>query len=339
MNSPTQDLQTPSAQATDSTPQDLQMPGTQMRFVSAEELAEAVDRDAAREAIADALRSDFVPADDPPRSHIAAGNGHLLLMPSSLQEWVGIKIASVAPENPAQDLPRIQAQYLLMDAATLTPRLLVDGSPLTLLRTPAVTAVACDHLAREDASRAVVFGSGPQAIEHAIAVALIREITDVALIGRSAERTQRAVEALQERGIPARVGSAAADVPEADIIVCATSSAEPLFDGALVADGACVAAMGSHEPDRRELDGHLLKRSVVVVEEHSAAGREAGDVVIAQAEGLLELQDVHELQDLVRGEVQRRDDRPNVFKGTGMAWQDLAVVARLAARLPRALPG
>lgn len=338
MNSPMHDLRTPSAPATDSAPQDLQMPGTQMRFVSAEELAEAVGRDAAREAIAEALLSEFVPAEDPPRSHVSAGNGHLLLMPSSLQEWVGIKIASVAPENPAQGLPRIQAQYLLMDAATLTPRLLVDGSPLTLLRTPAVTAVACDHLAREDASRAVIFGSGPQAIEHAIAVALIRELTDVALIGRNAERTHQAVEALQERGIPARVGSAAEDVPGADIIVCATSSAEPLFDGALVADGACVAAMGSHEPDRRELDGYVLQRSLVVVEEHSAAGREAGDVVLAQAEGLIELHQLHELQDLVRGDVQRREDRPNVFKGTGMAWQDLAVVARLAARLPRSLP-
>lgn len=249
-------------------------------------------------------------------------------MPSTLGPWVGVKVASVAPLNPSRNLPRIQAVYMLMDAETLTPRLLIDGSVLTLLRTPATTAVACDRLAATDASSLVVFGSGPQAVEHVIALRAIRPLEEIRLVGRTPARTRLALEELDSRGVAAQLGTAD-DVRSADIVVCATSAAEPLFDHLLVRDGACVAAMGSHESDRRELPGQLLGRSLVVVEDRHAALREAGDVVIAVQEGQLSPDSLSELAPLVRGDVTRRTDRPNVFKGTGMSWQDLAVVSGL----------
>jgi ornithine cyclodeaminase/alanine dehydrogenase-like protein (mu-crystallin family) len=92
-----------------------------------------------------------------------------------------------------------------------------------------------------------------------------------------------------------------------------------------VADGACVVAIGSHEPDRRELDSDLVGRSVVVVEDIGTARREAGDVILAVADGRLDWADVGTLTDLVLGRRERATDRPNVFKGVGMAWQDLVV--------------
>lgn len=92
-----------------------------------------------------------------------------------------------------------------------------------------------------------------------------------------------------------------------------------------------VAAIGSHEPNRRELPGELLERALVVVEERSTAFREAGDVVLAAQEGHIAeaSPNLHELTALVRGEVSRSEARPNAFKGTGMSWQDLAVVTGL----------
>ena len=298
-------------------------------FVDGDEVRRRIDPDRARTLIEGALKAGFDPADDPARAHADAGAGHLLLMPSTLGDWVGVKVASVAPDNPALGLPRIQAVYVLMDAKTLTPRTLVDGVSLTSLRTPATSAVAADHLAGPDASRLVVFGSGPQAVEHVVAMARIRGLGDVRMVGRTPHKVEAALAGLAERGITAEAGTRA-DVADADIVVCATSSAEPLFDGSLVRDGACVIAMGSHEIDRRELDSALMGRAQVVVEERGSALRECGDVVLAVEEGALSADDLVGLAPLVRGEVARRTDRPNVFKGSGMSWQDLAVAVGVA---------
>ncbi|MEU3018875.1 ornithine cyclodeaminase family protein [Nocardiopsis sp. NPDC007018] len=305
---------------------------TGLPLVSAGELRERIGPRRAFELIERALLDGFDPSEDPARVHAGAGDGHLLLMPSTLGDWVGVKVASVSPDNPARDLPRIQAVYMLMDARTLTPRLLVDGVALTSLRTPATSAVAVDRLAAADASRLVVFGSGPQAVEHVVAVAQVRTLTSVRMVGRTAHRVDAALRELAERGIVAEAG-AGSDVPQADIVVCATSAKDPLFDGSLVRDGACVVAMGSHEADRRELDAALMGRSFVVVEESGAALRECGDVVLAIEEGTLTEADLVGLAPLVRGEVARRTDRPNVFKGSGMSWEDLAVAVGVAPTL------
>jgi ornithine cyclodeaminase/alanine dehydrogenase-like protein (mu-crystallin family) len=307
----------------------MSRPHTGLPFVGAEEIRERIDPKRAFELIERALLDGFDPADDPARSHADAGDGHLLLMPSTLGDWVGVKVASVSPDNPARGLPRIQAVYMLMDARTLTPRVLVDGVTLTSLRTPATSAVAADRLAAPGARRLVVFGSGPQAVEHTVAMAGIRDLTSVRLVGRTPHKVAAAVHELTERGIAAEAGTEA-DVPSADIVVCATSAKDPLFDGSLVSDGACVVAMGSHEPDRRELDAALMGRSLVVVEESGAALRECGDVVLAIGEGTLSQVDLVGLAPLVRGEAARRTDRPNVFKGSGMSWQDLAVAVGVA---------
>ncbi|MEN5072948.1 ornithine cyclodeaminase family protein [Isoptericola cucumis] len=297
-------------------------------FVDAAEVRRRISPDRARRLVEQALRSGFDPAGDPARVPVDAGAGHLLLMPSGIGDWVGVKLASVAPGNPARGLPRIQAVYLLLDAETLTPRLLVDGSSLTELRTPATSAVAADHLAAPDARRLVVFGSGPQAVEHAVAMSAVRDLDDVALAGRSPDRLTAAVAGLQDRGIDARAvdgaEQVAAAVAGADIVVCATSAGEPVFDGTLVRDGVCVVAIGSHEPDRRELDEGLMGRSLVVVEDRATAMRECGDVVLAVDAGVLTTDDLVPLADVVNGRA-RVTDRPNVFKGSGMSWQDLAV--------------
>ncbi|GAB3182135.1 ornithine cyclodeaminase family protein [Nesterenkonia halophila] len=297
-------------------------------FMSAEEVRRRISPERARYLIEGVLEHGFEPGRDPARQFVDAGSGHLLLMPSVLENWVGVKVASVAPGNPGRGMPRIQALYMLMDAATLTPQLCLEGSVLTALRTPAMTAVACDRLAAEDAQNMIVFGSGPQAVEHVLALRAIRPLERITVVGRNAERSRLAVDVLAERGVDATVGTGE-EVAEADVVVCTTSSAEPVLDASLVRDGACVAAIGSHEPDRRELPSELVERSFVVVEDRSTALREAGDVVLAVQDGALDPGDLHGVDALVAGSIVRRTDRPNIFKGTGMSWQDLAVVSGL----------
>ncbi|GAB3262655.1 ornithine cyclodeaminase family protein [Arthrobacter pigmenti] len=296
----------------------------QPKWYSAEDTVERVSPRIARQLIERALLNGFEPATDPGRISTPAGAGHLLIMPSTLGDWVGTKVASVAPDNPAKGLPRIQATYVLMDEATLTTTALMDGSALTTLRTPAVSAVAADKLAAPDASQLTIFGTGPQALAHIVAFADIRDLSRITVVGRNSDKVSSLVGEVARLGLSVEAGSAA-DVAEADIIVCATSAAEPLFDGSQVKDGACVVAMGSHETDRRELDSGVMGRSLVVVEETSAALREAGDVAMAVDDGALAAGDLVTLREVVTGAVVRRDDKPNVFKGVGMSWQDLAV--------------
>lgn len=259
---------------------------------------------------------------DPPRSVVPVAHGQLLLMPSQAADAVGVKLASVAPGNPALGLPRIQAVYVLLHPTTLAPVALLDGVALTSLRTPAMSAVAARYLAPAEAATLVVFGSGPQAAGHIEAVRAVRAVNDVVIVGRDQGRAAELAAA-----VGGRVGSVA-DVARADIVVCATSASEPLFDGASVPDRACVIAVGSHEPHVRELDEGLMRRAHVVVEDLATALREAGDVIMAGIGG----DRLTSISDVVNGRAVFSGDAPRVFKSVGMAWQDLAVAADVVRR-------
>lgn len=293
-------------------------------WYSTEQVSEAVSPDDARRLLENALTGGFDPAADPDRTSKPAGSGELLLMPATIGDWSGIKIVAVAPDNPGHGLPRIQATYLLMDSKTLTTQAMLEGAMLTELRTPAMSAVAADHLAPAGPCTLMVFGTGPQAWGHIEAMSRIRPISQVLISARNEQRIEDLVQRTQQFGLPARAADPA-EVAEAQIIVCATSAREPLFDGSLVQPGACVVAMGSHEPGARELDAQLMGRSLVIVEDPATALREAGDVIQAIAEGALDRDGFSTVSQLVRGETPRSTQQPNVFKGTGMAWQDLVV--------------
>ncbi len=299
-----------------------------LRLVDRDELADRVGVDAAIRAIQSALREGFDPDDDPARSIVELRHGQLLLMPADLGAYAGHKLATVAPENPARGLERIQAIYLVLDAVTLTPLALLDGTELTSIRTPAVSAAVLDVTATADATSLVVFGTGPQGIRHVAAMRAIRPIERVRFVGRDGARTRLAVQATAAAGLDVAAGTVD-DVADADIIVCATTAQRPLFPHELVADHAAVVALGSHEPDRRELSGELLGRSQLVVETERVARTEAGDVVMAIAEGWLDPDALVPMASIVTGSVPVATDRPRVLKTCGMGWQDLAV-ARLA---------
>ena len=255
-------------------------------------------------------------------------------MPAASAAGVGVKVTSVAPGNPARGLPRIQAVYVLFDADTLSPRLLLDGTALTTLRTPALSALAVRSLAPAAAGSLLVFGGGPQAWGHVHAIATVRELREVRIVERDQDRLAALLDRLRAEGIAATAGTPD-DVAGADIVVCATTARQPVFDGRLLAEHACVVAVGSHSPDARELDDAVFVRAGrVVVEERSTALREAGDVLGAIAAGVLDAADLIELASVVAAGPAPSGPVPGVavFKSVGMGWQDLAVAeAALAA--------
>lgn len=291
------------------------------------------------QAVEDALHGGLDPAGDLPRSSVEVKHGELLLMPAGAREGfrtpgihhVGVKVATVTPANPAAGLPRIQASYLLFEENTLSLLAVIDGTALTALRTPAVSVAAVRrHLLRSDGPlSAVLIGSGPQAVGHAAALrqslGADRRV-DVTFLARDPARAVRAVP-VTERVV--RLGSPRSEdlLREAGVVVCATTAREPVLDAALLREGAVVIAVGSHQPDAREVDASLCRRATVVVEDPATAMREAGDVVLAVAEGALDPADLVPMRDLVTGAAEAPLDRPLLFKSVGMSWEDLVVAS------------
>lgn len=294
-----------------------------MRFVDAATVA-ALGPLAAVQAICDALRAGLDPSADPPRSAVGLASGQFLLMPSRTAAAAGVKVVTVAPDNPNRGLPRIQAAYLLFDAETLTLRAVLDGTALTTLRTPAVSVAAVLPALPDRPLHVVVVGAGPQAVGHARTFAAVRPLAGVTYLVRDPARSPLEAVAL---------GSAVAGVAlrAADVVVCATSARAPLFDSTLLRQDVVVIAVGSHEPDARELDAALLGRATVVVEDVAAALREAGDVVLAIADGALGADELLPMSELVTGAAVP-SGRPLVFKSVGMSWQDLVVAEAVLQR-------
>lgn len=288
-----------------------------VRYVDAAGVA-ALGPAAAVDAIREALRAGLDPATDPARTAVELANGQFLLMPAQTPAMAGVKIVTMAPDNPRHGLPRIQGAYLLFDQETLTLQAILDCTALTTLRTPAVSiAAVLDRLPRR-ALRVAVVGAGPQAVAHVATLAAVRPLEDATYLVRNPGG-----EYARKLGSP----QANETLRSADVIVCATSARSPVFDSTLVRDDAVVIAVGSHEPGARELDAALLGRAAVVVEDVATALREAGDVVLAIADGTLEPPDLLPMCDVVTGARTPPPERPLVFKSVGMAWQDLVVAA------------
>lgn len=293
-------------------------------YLDATTLRAVLPSAAAIDALEGALRAPAGLAVGPPRVSVPVPGGELLLMPAASAAAAGVKVLSVAPGNPGSGLPRIQGLYVLFDAATLSPWLLLDGTTLTVIRTPALSALAAAHLAAPGAAVLVVFGAGPQARGHIEALSGIRPVDTVLVVGRNPLRTREFIAGLVADGYPATAGTPDA-VAGADLVVCATTSAQPLFDGRRLAPRACVLAVGSHEPRARELDEVVFARAErVVVEDRETALREAGDVIAAIAAGTCS---AGALIDLPAALELSPSGGISVFKSVGMAWQDLAVAA------------
>jgi ornithine cyclodeaminase len=280
------------------------------------------------DAVEAAFRHPEIGAGDPLRTVVGVDHGQVLLMPGLGTDLVGVKIVGVAPGNADRGLPRIQGVYVLMDATTLTPVAVLDAVALTSLRTPATSAVSIRHAATADASHLVVFGTGPQARGHIEAMAAVRPLRTVGVVGRRHEAVEEVLAEVAAAGLEG-YAAGAGDIADADVVCLCTSASEPLIDGSLLRPWAHVVAVGSHLPTMREVDTVTVRRSAVIVETRDAALAEAGDLIIPIAEGVFDGSGIDaDLHELVTG--QGPDPgRVTFYKSVGIAAEDLAV-ARLA---------
>ncbi len=255
----------------------------------------------------------------------------LLVMPAAIKgvAAASVKAVSVVPENASRGLPAVQAAVLVVDAVDGTPRALLDGTSLTALRTGAAGGLAVRRLARDDARVVALYGAGPQARSQLEALLAVRRVREVRVVARHRERAAALAAEFARPGVRVLVSGRQA-ARGADIVLCATSSAEPVFDADALGEGVHVTGVGSYRPDMLEIPPEALRDALVVVDQREAALAEAGEIVAAVRLGIVRAEELIEI-----GEPRARRAtaaQRTVFKSVGNAVQDLVVATRILAR-------
>jgi alanine dehydrogenase len=208
---------------------------------------------------------------------------------------------------------------------------LIEADRLGQLRTGAASAVAAKHLAKPSPRTLGIIGAGWQA-ESQIACmrAVLPDLERVVAYSRNADR----LAAFCER-FGAEPGEYNREAAEQDVVVTVTSSKDPVLRGEWLLPGALVCAVGANRIAARELDNAVLERAAFVCCDSKEQARiEAGDLAEPVERGVLDWLEVHELAEVVGGDVSGRagDDDIVVFKSIGIAVEDLAVGALVYER-------
>ena len=278
-----------------------------------------------------ALRAAFTgEAKVPDRHHHSLpGGATLLLMPAWQRDWLGVKIVTVHPGNAARGMPAVHSTYLLTEAATGRPALLLDGDTLTARRTAAASALAASFLARPEASRLLLVGAGRVASLLPAAHRSVRPVREVRVWNPTVARADALVAALRADGFDAaRTDDLPVAAAWADIISCATLSTAPLIQGAWLRPGTHLDLIGAFTPAMREADEAAMRGARVFVDT-LAALHEAGELA-----GLREENVCGTLQTLCQGGPGRFcADEVTVFKSVGTALEDLAAATLVSEQM------
>lgn len=247
---------------------------------------------------------------------------------------LALKVVTVYPDNPSQyGLPTTLGTLLLNDPRTGALMAIMDAGFLTAMRTGAVSGVATKYLAREDARSVGVFGAGVQARTQLMAVCQVRPIERALVYDPVQEAREKYAAEMSERlSIPVEPTGDPRACVENDIIVTASASKTPVFEGVWLAPGTHINGIGSHSPDGRELDTETIRRAKVVPDYAPACLAEAGDLIIPIQEGAITEEHIHaDLGQVVAGIKPGREssDEITLFKSVGLAVQDGAAAARV----------
>jgi ornithine cyclodeaminase len=262
----------------------------------------------------------------------------LLLMPA----WeggksVGVKMVTITPGNGARNLPAVQGIYLLLDGATGVPKVLMEGTTLTVRRTAAASALAATFCARKDAATHLMVGAGALSRPLIEAHRAARPIRKTLLWARKPEQAEAKAADLAKAGISVEVArDLEAAARQADIISCATLSAEPLIRGAWLKPGAHLDLVGAYLPELRESDDEAVKRATLFCDTRGGALKEGGDLVQPLKAGIIKKSNIAaELSELCKGKHpgRTRDDEITLFKSVGTAVEDLAAAKLMLERM------
>ena len=252
---------------------------------------------------------------------------HYMAAADTVRGFIGMKIYTVA---------RGVARFVvpLFRSATGEMVALIEADALGQLRTGAASGIATKYLANANARTACIIGTGYQARAQLEAVAAVRRLQCVRAFGRDPERRAKFCSEMSERiGVAVdamRSGEEA--VKGAEIVITATSATKVVLEGAWLAPGVHINAMGANWPQKRELDAAAVNRAgKIVVDSIEQSKMEAGDLIQAFGEDPSRWDAVQELSQIVAGKAPGRNnaDQITLFKSNGIATWDLAAAVRV----------
>jgi ornithine cyclodeaminase/alanine dehydrogenase-like protein (mu-crystallin family) len=262
--------------------------------------------------------------------------GLTLVMPGIIggeMNALATKIVSVYKQNPQKyHMPTVLAKIMIQDINTGDIVGIMDGSLITAMRTGAATGVSVKYLARKNSTTMSIYSGGVQARKQVLGVywGLNQNLEKCKVFDLKKEVANEFKKELErDLGIDIEiVESGEKLLIETDIIVAATTSTTPLFDGNKVSEGTHISSIGAHAANIRELDSTIIKRAnILAAGLKEACLAEAGDYIIPINENIITERDIISIGDIITGkrEGRRRNSDITIFKSVGISAQDVAV--------------
>lgn len=300
-------------------------------FLSERDVEGLVSMSDAIEAVAEVFRlSGEGKVINPPRQCVNLPGGTLRITSAVVPEMerMAVKVSStvVFYRNSGRLL-------ILSDTRSGRILALIEVFHLGALRTGAATGVATNVLARSDARRVGIFGSGRQARTQLLAVAAVRPIERVIAISPKRAHLESFCQEMEEKlRLPVIPAKMAEELYESDILVSATTAREPVIFGRWLRPGTHINAIGANILERRELDDEAVARcALVAVDSKEQAKQESSELVHAVERGIMTWEKVGAIGGIIAGRSPGRQDRNSItlFKSLGVAMEDVALASRL----------
>lgn len=271
----------------------------------------------------------------PLRINFDMQKGQSLFMPAHIKgkDIVGIKIVSVFPDNPKLGKPSVPAQVMMLDPLTGEVCAILDGTFVTQLRTGAVQGAATDLLARKNARRAVLIGTGGQAVSQLEAMLTVRDLTDIAIYDIDEQKAKQFTEAMKKHFSHFSANlyfsqNFDEDIGQADIITSVTTSKVVTFNGDIVKPGTHINGVGAYTPEMHEIPSNLVEKADIrVLDTKEGVFAEAGDIIDPINQKRVSKNDFFELGELVTDsqKCRQNDEQITLFKTVGTAVLDVYV--------------
>lgn len=249
---------------------------------------------------------------------------------------LGAKLVTSFGANKLVGLPSHFATIILLDRETGALKGVIDGRLITEIRTAAVTAVACRHLAPRPLRKVALLGAGVQARGHVEVLDTTFDLSELR-VWSPGDTLQPFVREMTGRLRTPLIGAPSPEQAArgADAVILVTDSAVPAVSSDWIGAGTLVVSVGACRPDHRELDPDLLARAWFVVDSRVAALHESGDVIMGMREGRFGPEHIRgELGEVIAGRVLPRGSKDDVvvFKSLGLAVEDVMTAAWVCAR-------
>ena len=300
-----------------------------MKVISAEEVHSALSYPELVDSLQEAYGGKY---SMPPRQVFLldenTNNDAFAVLPSWNDQFIGVKAFTYFPEA---EVPykSLYSKILLFNRDHGEPLALVDGTTVTFWRTAGISGLATRLLSREDSETMLLLGTGNLAPYIIRANLSVRPLKRVMVWGRNLAKAEAVVETMQKEFSNVEF-SAIEDrrtaCSEADIVVAATGSHEPIVLGEWIKPGTHTDFIGNHHADKRECDTDLITKARVYADSRVNAFNEAGEILVPIKEGVFAKEGViAELSEMCRGDAVLRENEEEVtlFKSIGMAMSDL----------------